>query len=175
VEIDTVLERFRINRNLPYGRYRLSAVFEGIEDSPPMSRLLQENSNLRLDSVEVEITEGVLYMRVDAEGRLLINREYLRNGDEKHIYLDLIHELTHLKQLREGRDIYSPEYSYAERPTELEAYANAVSEARRIGMSDREIYEYLKVEWISKVELDKLAERLGVNRRFSEYFKHRRS
>ncbi|MBS7651457.1 hypothetical protein KEJ35_08970 [Candidatus Bathyarchaeota archaeon] len=167
VGIDTVLGRFRINRNLPYGRHSLSTVFEGLEKSPLVSRLLQGNSNRRLESIEVEITEGVSYMRVDAGGRLLISREYLRNGDEKHIYLDLIHELTHVKQLQEGIDIYDPEYSYAERPTELEAYTNAVSEARRIGMSEREIYEYLKVEWMSKAELDKLAERLGVSQRKS--------
>ncbi|MEM3048852.1 MAG: hypothetical protein QXK72_06570, partial [Candidatus Bathyarchaeia archaeon] len=106
VGIDTVLGRFRINRNLPYGRYSLSTVFEGLEKSPLVSRLLQGNSNRRLESIEVEITEGVSYMRVDAGGRLLISREYLRNGDEKHIYLDLIHELTHVKQLQEGIDIY---------------------------------------------------------------------
>ncbi|MBS7625801.1 hypothetical protein KEJ51_01985 [Candidatus Bathyarchaeota archaeon] len=167
MRFDTVLGRFKVNRSLPFGRYRLSTVFEGLEDSPVACKLLRGNSNHKLDSIEAEITEDVLYMRVDAGGRLLVNREYLKNGDEKHIYLDLIHELTHLKQLHEGLDIYNPEYSYAERPTELEAYANAVSEARRIGMSEGEIYEYLKVEWISKAELDKLAERLGVHQRKS--------
>ncbi|MGQ9543406.1 MAG: hypothetical protein ACUVTM_04890 [Candidatus Bathyarchaeia archaeon] len=156
------LGRFRINRELPYGVYRLSEVFDGLDESPIIDKLLQENLRKRLDSIEVEITGGASYMRVDDGGRLLINRDYIRRGDERFIYLDLVHELTHLKQLGMGLNIYDHNYSYVDRPTELEAYKNAVHEARRIGMSDKEIYEYLKVEWISRIDLDKLAERLGV-------------
>ena len=49
-----------------------------------------------------------------------------------------------------------------DRPTEIEAYRHTIKEARRIGMTDKEIYEYLKVDWISDDDAKKLAATLGI-------------
>jgi hypothetical protein len=73
-------------------------------------------------------------------------------GNEAHIYLDVIHELVHVRQFKEGEDLYDRRYAYLERPTEIEAYKVAVEEARRIGMSDQEIVDYLRVEWVTEEE-----------------------
>jgi len=44
----------------------------------------------------------------------------------------------------------------------LEAYTHAIKEARRLGMSDPEIFDYLKVDWMSDNEVRKLARNIGV-------------
>ncbi len=54
-------------------------------------------------------------------------------------------------------------YSYVDRPTEIEAYEIAVEEARRLGMKDDEIFDYLHVEWISHDEHKRLASRIGIH------------
>ena len=116
---------------------------------------------LRKTKVHLVNTQG--YLRVDNDtGDIIICRPYLRNGDEMHFYLDLIHELTHVKQHLEGKELYDRTYAYVDRPTEIEAYAVAVDEARRIGMSEEEIVEYLKVEWVSKSDFRRMLKTLGV-------------
>jgi hypothetical protein len=47
--------------------------------------------------------------------------------------------------------------------TEIEAYAIAVEEAKRLGITDDEIFDYLHVEWISDDEHIILASRAGVH------------
>ena len=164
IEQDLTIRNFKIARNLSHGKYKLSEIFTGLEESPAIVGLCGgEREVNKLRNLDVEITDDVKYMRVrDTDGRLLIGPKYLRRGRKEFIYLDLIHELTHVKQLRQGHDIYNPRYNYVERPTELEAFANAVAEARRIRLSDVEIYEYLRVDWISELELEELAKKLDV-------------
>ena len=102
-------------------------------------------------------------MFVDSDtGHLVVNTRYLHTGDKVDIYLDLIHELCHIKQLMEGRELFDPHYSYVERPTEIEAYDYTVQEARRLGLSDERICEYLKTEWMSKEDLNVLAKAINV-------------
>jgi hypothetical protein len=86
----------------------------------------------------------------------------LKWGDKTDIYLDLIHELVHVKQLREGKQLFDVEYDYADRPTEIEAYQHAVNEARRLGLDDERICDYLKTEWMSHEDLKKLAKAVNV-------------
>ena len=47
-------------------------------------------------------------------------------------------------------------------PTEIESYDITVKEAKRLGMSDKEIIDYLKVEWITAEEHKKLAAHVGI-------------
>jgi hypothetical protein len=99
----------------------------------------------------------------NADGHLVINRRYLEKGDVIDIYLDLIHELYHVKQFREGRQLFDHRYAYVERPTEVEAYMYTVKVARQLGLSDERICRYLKTEWISPDDLRRLARKVGVN------------
>jgi hypothetical protein len=57
---------------------------------------------------------------------------------------------------------FGKRFEYVDRPTELEAYRHTVKEARRLGMSDEEIAEYLKVTWLDTAEVSRLARHLGV-------------
>lgn len=109
------------------------------------------------------VNENTHYMHVqNDDASIVIGKKHLQSSEKKILYLDIIHELVHVKQQRKGLDLYDKSYSYVDRPTEIEAYAIAVEEARRLGMDDHEIFEYLHVEWISHDEHKRLASRVGV-------------
>ena len=52
-----------------------------------------------------------------------------------------------------------------DRPTEIEAYALVVEEARAMGLPEDKIAEYLYVEWASPKDHERLCRRLGVKAR----------
>jgi hypothetical protein len=62
----------------------------------------------------------------------------------------------------DGKELFDPQYDYVDRPTEVEAYLYTVQEARRLGLSDKRILEYLKTEWMSNEDLVKLARHVNV-------------
>jgi hypothetical protein len=104
------------------------------------------------------------YMGVsDENGHLMVNKQYLATGSRQDIYLDVVHELCHVKQHMDGRDLFDPRYDYVDRPTEIEAYRYAVLEAKRIGLSAVDIRVYLKTEMMSTKALDKLIANMGVD------------
>ncbi len=98
----------------------------------------------------------------DEDGSLVVGLQYLRDADEQYLYLDIIHELVHVKQYLDGRELFDDEYSYADRPTEIEAYQYTVEEGRRLGMTNEAIARYLYVEWITGKEFARMLETLGV-------------
>jgi hypothetical protein len=99
----------------------------------------------------------------DEDGSLVVGMQYLRVAKAQYLYLDIIHELVHVKQYLDGRELFDEEYSYADRPTEIEAYRYTVEEARRLGMTEHEIVEYLYVEWMTKEDFARMLGTLGVN------------
>jgi hypothetical protein len=116
-----------------------------------------------LSNLKVDFTLFSGYMYVDSSnGHLVVSSRYLKTGDKIDIYLDLIHELCHVKQFLEGKDLFDQSYTYVERPTEIEAYRYTVHEARRLGLSDKRICKYLKTEWISDRDFKFLARTVGV-------------
>jgi hypothetical protein len=104
------------------------------------------------------------YMGVDnTDGHLMVNGRYLNNGDKTDIYLDVVHELCHVKQWMDGKELFDPEYDYVDRPTEVEAYRYCVQEAKRIGLGAEQILRYLKTEWMSEQDLERLVKNMGVD------------
>lgn len=146
-----------INREIDEGDRPLKDVFVGFERVGAVKAIFGAKTNAVLEETRVVLQERKGYLRVDdTNGKILINTLYLRNGDEKHLYLDLIHELVHVRQYMEGRELFDKRYSYVDRPTEIEAYSVAVKEAKRIGMSNEEIEDYLKVEWVTDEEFERM-------------------
>lgn len=138
-------------------------VFSGFERVGAVRALFADDTKKVLAKLTISLDSPRGYLRVDGEtGNVMINPEYLRTGKEAHIYLDVIHELVHVKQFREGRDLYDRRYPYLERPTEIEAYKVAVEEAKRIGMSTDEIVDYLWVEWVTEEEFTKFVSKMQV-------------
>jgi hypothetical protein len=144
----------------------LPQVFSGLQDAQPLKKCIRRRSLLRriLEETEVTLTaNGTRYMHVDdKDGSLVVGLKYLRNADERYLYLDIIHELVHVKQHLDGKELFDEEYSYADRPTEIEAYQYTIEEGRRIGMTEEEIAEYLYVEWMTRREFARMLETLGV-------------
>jgi hypothetical protein len=155
----------RLNRIFILGArtYIFADYFKGFEKVTAVRGLFGEKTELVLHSLKVEIAWFGGYMFVDSvNGHLVISARYLNTGDKVDIYLDLIHELCHVKQYFEGKELFDNRYDYVERPTEVEAYRYAVREARRIGLDDRRICQYLKTEWMSNEDLKRLADAVGV-------------
>jgi hypothetical protein len=167
------LNSVRIKRHVPTSRrgsktrHRFSDYFKGFEAVRAVREIFGQETDEVLASLGVEFLNARSdYIWVsDRDGHLIANANYLREGERRWIYLDLIHELVHVKQFREGKEIsldFGKRFEYVDRPTELEAYRHTVKEARRLGMSDEEIAEYLKVTWLDTAEVSRLARHLGV-------------
>ncbi|MDE1867389.1 MAG: hypothetical protein KGI08_06740, partial [Thaumarchaeota archaeon] len=112
---------------------------------------------------KVVVDTSSTYMHVKNEdATIVIGLDHLKNSDKIILYLDIVHELVHVKQQRQGLDLYDKSYSYVDRPTEIEAYVVAVKEAKRLGMEHNEIMNYLEVEWITQDEHKRLATHVGL-------------
>lgn len=137
--------------------------FHGVEKLPAVRRIFRERTDAVLRDLQVDFIWIGGYMGVNAaNGHLLVNTRYLRHGDRVDIYLDVIHELVHIKQFLDGRDLFDRRYRYVERPTEVEAYRYAVEEAKRLGLRDERICSYLRTEWMSDDAFAHLARTLNI-------------
>jgi hypothetical protein len=160
-----IVQRLRLFELLPFkpSTRPFADYFRGLEEAEAVRQIFRERTEDILRNLRVEFTWMRGYMRVsNLDGHLIISSYYLNKGDKVDIYLDLIHELMHVKQFMEGKELFDGDYSYAERPTEVEAYQHAVKEARRLGLSDERICQYLKTEWMSDESLSRLARVLKV-------------
>jgi len=166
LDILRILRTLRMDRMLRIrgSRYRFADYFKGMEKVGAVREIFGETTDEVLHNLDVQFTWIGGYMYVNgADGRLMISSNYLKHGNRVDIYLDLIHELVHVRQFMEGKELFDVHYSYTERPTELEAYRVAVQEAKRLGLSEKRICEYLKTEWMSDEDLRRLAKALNVN------------
>lgn len=138
--------------------------FRGFDDVEAVRRVLGTRTSQILRSLKVEFFSSQWgYMGVsDHDGHLLVSTHYLRHGNPRDIYLDVIHELVHVKQFRNGKKLFPEGFEYSTAPTEIEAYKVCIAEGRRLGMGDREILEYLRVPWMEEKELLRLARNVGV-------------
>lgn len=153
-----------MNRKVRAGTHAILDVFPGLDRRAAFRSIFPDGLRQEvLRDCKVDVVPGDMYMYIDDEaGNVVAGLGYLREGDEKVLYLDILHELTHIRQWHDGKELWDRRYSYVDRPTEIEAYEVAVKEARRLGMSDREIADYLRVEWTSRSEHERLCKHLGV-------------
>ena len=164
VAVQSSLSNVEIPRSVPINKHRFGDYFKGFERVAAVREIFGNDTEKVLSEVEVEFFSSRFgYMGVsDEDGHLFVSSDYLKNGDSVGIYLDVIHELVHVRQFREGKELFDETYDYSDRPTELEAYRIAVKEARRLGMTYDEIFEYLKVTWLDEGEVRRLAKNVGV-------------
>ncbi len=173
---------FRVARELPVGRHPILAAFPGLGDLPPAARLEPDPAARQalFDETCVEIVPDDIWMYVAPHARprgvprrwepklspgsdcIVIGESHLRESPALILYLDIYHELCHIRQRHAGMELFDRSEDYVRRPTEVEAYRFAVDEARRIGASDAFLREYLKVEWVSEEDLLALYEAVGV-------------
>ncbi len=153
-----------INRDVKITLHRFVDYFKGFEKISAVREIFGDETEKVLNNLKIEFYSSRRgYMGVsDQDGHLMVSAHYIKSGNERDIYLDIIHELVHVKQHLDGRELFENRWEYVDRPTEIAAYQHAVKEARRLGMTDKEILEYLKTEWMSEEEHKKLAESVGV-------------
>jgi len=153
----------KILRNAKVETYPFADYFKGFEKVEAVKRIFGEKTEEVLNNLRVEFIGTRGYMGVsDVDGHLIVNAYYLSKGDVVDLYLDVIHELVHVRQFMEGKELFNSYYRYIERPTEIEAYRYAVKEARRLGLSEERICQYLKTEWMSDEDFKKLTKILNV-------------
>jgi hypothetical protein len=137
--------------------------FKGFEKIEAVKQIFHGKPEKVLHDLRVEFSPFVGFMGVNgSSGHLLVNPTYLKHGDRLDIYLDIIHELVHVRQFIAGRELFDSNYSYVQRPTEVEAYRYTVDEARRLHLTDKQICLYLKTPWMSFDDLQQLARVLNV-------------
>jgi hypothetical protein len=160
-----LFRRLRLRRIIRVGTptRRFTEYFKGFEKVEAVRGIFGEKTEEVLRNLKIEFMGFGGYMGVDdTNGHLMVNARYLSSGNRVDIYLDVIHELYHVKQFMEGKELFDSQYEYIERPTEIEAYRYTVQEARRLGLSDKRICQYLKTEWMSDSDLKRLAKALNV-------------
>ena len=160
-----LLRKLRFMRLL---RFRTSTAmfldyFKGFEKSQAVRGIFGDKT----ESVLANLKVGFVwfgYMGVDnTDGHLMVNERYLSSGDKTEIYLDVVHELCHVKQHLEGRELFNPAYDYVNNPTEVEAYRYTVKEAKRLGLNNERILRYLQTEWMSDADLKQLVKNIGID------------
>jgi hypothetical protein len=165
-----------IERTAPTKLYPFRRFFAGFEGNPAVRELFGAKTGEVLRELKVEFFSAKFgYMGTsDVDGHLLISSHHLHDGEFKTVYLDIVHELCHVNQFRHHKPLFYPKLSYVDAPSEIEAYAFTVKEGLRIGLTRKELIEYLKVEWISPVEHRRLARRMGLLGKTGRGRAHRR-
>lgn len=175
---------FTVVRTTKVGRHPLLEVFPGLDALPTAARQEPEvRARARLHrETFVEIVRGDVWMYVApreipswARARwkpvtaadvdcIAVGRTHLRESPELMLFMDIFHELCHVIQRQNGRELFAEGLSYVERTTEIDAYRFVIDEARRLNVSDDFLREYLRVEWIDDAEYGRLLDAMGVPR-----------
>ena len=165
-----LLRKLRLIRILRWGTSNgmFLDYFKGFKNSEAVRGIFGDMTEEILKNLKIEfIWFG--YMGVDDDdGHLVVNKRYLKNGDKTDIYLDVVHELCHVKQHLEGRKLFNMGVDYVDSPTEVEAYRYTVKEAKRLGLTDKRILNYLQTEWMSQADLKRLVKNIGIDLHITE-------
>ncbi len=146
----------RINRKAPFpALLPITDYFKGFEKVGAVRDIFGEKTDSVLDNLKVGfISSRRMYMGIrDKDGNIGVGTFHLKHSDQRTLYLDVVHELFHVKQFMENRKYFREEHQkfmgnrslYYVSPIEVPAYKHTVQEAKRIGMSFNEIAEYLKM------------------------------
>jgi hypothetical protein len=148
-----------VNRALGAGTHRFRLFLPKFEESPA-ARLIETPAipiGTLLEDARVKIKTGEGYCYVDVRiPAITLMEEYYHAANPLDLYLDLAHELTHLRQLAEGRNIWDHSLHYVDRPTEIEGFAVAVAEGIRLGMTEERVIQHLSNPWLNDDEVMRL-------------------
>ena len=150
---------FKIDRSKNYGAYSFSEVFKNLQDCKTLWKIFGNKRKFlaMLKNQKVRVSKKPWDFWVnDKRKEITIFIHYLRECPKRTLYLDCVHELVHIRQLQEGKELFDNRFNYVDRPTEIAAYVVTANEARKIGMSKRQIANYLAVRWATKEENKRL-------------------
>jgi hypothetical protein len=149
----------RVIRGLAPGMHRYQELLPRISESPALARLAADpdvrHGLLATAAVRIETMRSYCWVDIEVPC-IVLSVDYYREGSGLDLYLDLLHELTHLRQLSEGWDVWDESFEYVDRPTEIEGYAVAIEEGRRLGMTDEHVLHHLSNPWMSDADVARL-------------------
>ncbi len=153
----------RLRRGLGAGEHPFLHVLPDALVSPAFSLICSAGlSSLSLAQktiVRIVPEDGFCWVD-DTVPCIVLAQSYYETGTDLDLYLDLLHELTHVRQVLEGIDVWDERYPYHRRPTEIEGYAVAVSEGMRLGLTRRELIEHLNNPWMTAEQVSELYEQV---------------
>jgi len=130
---------------------------DGLEDSIALNKIYGRKLKEIINTTLVDVVNKPWQIWVDQRsGRITINKAYLSKTDGETLYLDFVHEMVHLWQIHEGKDVFDRSVNYVDKPTEIEAYRYSIEDAKRIGFNTMDIIDYLDVRWINNEEHKRL-------------------
>ncbi|HYR05040.1 MAG TPA: hypothetical protein VEO75_06580 [Nitrososphaerales archaeon] len=129
--------------------------FKGFEKVAAVRKVFGDETEAVLARLKIGfISNKQMYMGIrDVDGNLAVGTYHLRHSPTRVLYLDIVHELFHIKQWMTDKKWFTREHEkfmgdfslYYSSPIEVPAYKHAVREAERLGMTRAEIVEYLKM------------------------------
>jgi len=156
-----LFDYMRIDRGHGLGDYAILDLFPGLEESPALETISGSRDDslrlLRKSRIQVRAREGYIFVDVLVPC-IAIAYDYYKNGKARDLYLDILHELTHLRQLEEGRNLWDMKTAYVDRETEIEGYAIVMREAIRLGLGREEFLDHLSAPWMSEADVARLVE-----------------
>ncbi|MGP8072300.1 MAG: hypothetical protein ACLPZM_04125 [Thermoplasmata archaeon] len=178
-----VPREFRPAKDTAPGRYPLLKVFKGLERTIPFQKYPGDDKTILKIAKHTwaniaegpgwmyvaptktppEVRRGGFRMVESREDEIVVARAHLANSPTMDVYLDLIHEFMHILQRKQGRILWPGRLPYVDRPTEVEAYAFSVAEARRLGVPDSYLRKYLEVPWVTRSDARRLLQNVGVS------------
>jgi hypothetical protein len=148
-----------VDRSRPLGLHPFTDLLPRVWESPALARMEPDTvARARLVEtarVRVSAVPGYAYIEVDTPC-VNLAWSYYKLGRGLDLYLDLLHELTHLRQLAGGADLWDKRFPYVDRWTEVEGYAVAVEEGLRLGMTVEDVRDHLSNPWMTRADVAKL-------------------
>jgi hypothetical protein len=151
----------KINRKTPPPALQpFTDYFQGFEKVGAVRKVFGDETEAVLARLKIGfISNRRMYMGIrDADGNIAVGTYHLRHSTTRILYLDIVHELFHIKQWMGDKEWFTREHErfmgdfslYYASPLEVPAYKHTVREAERLGMTRKEIAEYLKMMPVSQ-------------------------
>ncbi len=146
------------------GVHRVSEVLPGLAKREAFADICDGmDPDALLEAAHLLCFKGDGYPRVDDHtGHILCPDGYIREHEPLIVYLDILHELVHVRQVLQGQQVYHFPAPYVEWPTEIEAYRITYDEAQRLGVPDDWFWAYLAVPWVEEAEIVRLGRAIGM-------------
>lgn len=146
-------------RGMKIGDHSFLSILPVASDSPAIKLIETDefSGSFLLEKAIVRIVAQEGFCWVDETVPCIaLTQNYYQIGRDLDLYLDLIHELTHIRQVFEGRNIWDESLPYHRRPTEIEGYAMAVAECYRLGVDEKTVIQHLSNPWMNKSQVTEL-------------------
>jgi hypothetical protein len=102
------MNQVKVNSDIQNGTYSIEEIFVNLKTVEILLKIFETKEALDdvFKNTNVIVDDTVHYMHVkNDDASIVIGRNHLRNSEKKILYLDIIHELVHVKQQRQGLDL----------------------------------------------------------------------